>query len=132
MTTVIDGTTGIDKVKDGSIVQSDLTPSLNQLVAKAHCVFDGSLTGTNPPLVGNNVASVTRLGAGVYEINFTTPFADSSYSVSATSDAGTTGLIAVVYYSFCTGVKARVHTYTVGALSADSGRVSVVIFKVGA
>jgi len=39
MTTVIDGTTGIDKVKDGSIVQSDLGSTINT----TGVVFDGFL-----------------------------------------------------------------------------------------
>lgn len=38
-------------------------------VAKAWCVFNGTLTGTNSPTAGYNVASVTRNSAGNYTVN---------------------------------------------------------------
>ena len=47
--------------------------------ARAWCVFDGTLAGTNAPIAGGNVASVTRTSAGQYTINFSTAMPDTSY-----------------------------------------------------
>ena len=102
-----------------------------QLLA-AYCVFDGSVVGTNAPLSGFGVASVTRVSTGMYEINFTTPFADNAYVLSATADANSTALIAVTYYTLCTAAKAHVRSYTLAAVAGDASRLCVCAFKVGA
>lgn len=49
---------------------------------KAWCVFNGTLAGTNAPISGSNVTSVTRNGTGDYTINFTTPMANANYALS--------------------------------------------------
>jgi hypothetical protein len=59
--------------------------------ARAWCVFDGVLTGTNAPKAGGNVSSVTRNSLGNYTINFTTAMADTNYSICATGVCWTTG-----------------------------------------
>lgn len=65
-------------------------PSVQQhhpSAAKFWCVFDGTLTGTNPPSAGYNVASVTRTSLGTYQVNFIVPFSTNQYCVSiATSN----------------------------------------------
>lgn len=57
-----------------------------QSIARAWVNFDGTFA-TSPFTVGSgirkayNVSSVTRLAAGDYQINFTTPMSDSNYAV---------------------------------------------------
>jgi hypothetical protein len=53
--------------------------------AKFWCKFDGTLTGTNPPIAGYNVTSVTRVGVGNYIINYTVPFSSNNYSIGGSS-----------------------------------------------
>jgi hypothetical protein len=47
---------------------------------KAWCTFDGTATGTNPPIDGYNVGSVQRVATGRYIVNFATPFVDANYA----------------------------------------------------
>ncbi|MCA3173566.1 MAG: hypothetical protein ING25_11030 [Burkholderiales bacterium] len=49
---------------------------------RAWCTFDGTLTGTNAPLAGGGVISVTRISAGSYVINFSTA-PNTNYGVLA-------------------------------------------------
>lgn len=62
----------------------------NAQVAKAWCQFNGTLTGTNAPVSGFNVASVTRVSTGVYTITFATPLASANYVVLGSSIVSTT------------------------------------------
>lgn len=55
--------------------------------AKFLCYFDGTLTGTNPPLWGYNIASITRISLGLYTVNFIVPFANTTYVVGLSSQA---------------------------------------------
>lgn len=45
--------------------------------AKAWCVFNGATTGTNPPLAGYGVTSVTRNSTGDYTINLADTYAST-------------------------------------------------------
>jgi len=95
MTVVIDGTTGVDtiqnntvtsaKIVDGAITAPDLNGAQSGSApifgARAWCVFDGTLTGTNAPTAGGNVTSVTKNGTGDYTINFTTAMPTANYAV---------------------------------------------------
>lgn len=47
--------------------------------AKFWCTFNGITAGTNAPLTGYNVTSVTKVGTGIYRINFTVPFTVDRY-----------------------------------------------------
>lgn len=47
--------------------------------AYAWCLFNGTTTGTNAPITGNNVTSITRNAVGTYTVNFTTPFSTANY-----------------------------------------------------
>ena len=47
---------------------------------RAWCRFNGTLTGTNSPLKGSNVTSVTRNSLGNYTINFSTPMQTVNYA----------------------------------------------------
>jgi hypothetical protein len=52
--------------------------------AKAWAYFNGTTTGTNAPIKGYNVTSVTRTGIGTYTVNFTNALADGNYSLTGT------------------------------------------------
>jgi len=59
-------------------------PSVQQhhpSAAKFICCFNGTLAGTNAPIFGYNVASVTRTVAGSYNINLIAPFANTDYVI---------------------------------------------------
>jgi hypothetical protein len=96
MTVVIDGTTGIDTVQDGTVAPADLTtgaPSWNSAgnlsfnsgygsVATAYGCrawvnFNG--TGTVAIRASGNVSSITDGGAGIYTVNLSTPMPDANY-----------------------------------------------------
>lgn len=100
MTLQCNGTTGVDIIQDGAVQTADIAPlavtapklsggqsgSAPVYGARAWCVFDGTLTGTNAPLAGGNVTNVTRVSVGFYTINFTSPMVDTNY---ATVSSGT-------------------------------------------
>lgn len=69
--------------------------------ARAWCVFNGALTGTNAPLAGGNVTSVTRNAVGDYTINFTTAMPSVNFSVHATTST-TGGNVVMIYESTST------------------------------
>lgn len=95
MPTTIDGNTGVSQVQDGTIQTADIVNGAVTAAklsggqsgaapvfgARAWCVFDGTLTGTNAPLAGGNIANITRNSAGNYTVNFTTAMPDSNYVV---------------------------------------------------
>ncbi|HEX7766351.1 MAG TPA: hypothetical protein VF443_06520 [Nitrospira sp.] len=77
--------------------------------SKAWVRFKGTATGTlTTSFASFNVASVSRSAAGVYRINFTTPFADAKYAVTFLGQ-NTTLITTVLDNS----------TYTAGALAAS-------------
>ena len=57
---------------------------------KAHCVWDGTATGTNAPISGSGVTSVTRNSAGNWTINLsvTAPSSNFTTLASARSSSG--------------------------------------------
>lgn len=95
MPTQINGTTGVDRVQDNVIGSSNIingsitAPNLNGAQtgnppifgARAWCKFNGTLTGTNVPTAGGNVANVTRNATGTYTVNFTPAMPDADYAV---------------------------------------------------
>ncbi len=64
-----------------TVYTSPLVQQNHPSAAKFWCSFDGQLAGTNAPIAGYNVATVTRNGVGNYTINFTTSFTSSNYIV---------------------------------------------------
>lgn len=64
-----------------NVYTSPLVQQNHPSAAKFWCSFNGQLTGTNAPIAGYNVASITRNSVGNYTINFTTPFTSSNYIV---------------------------------------------------
>lgn len=108
-------------------------PSVQQhhpSAAKFWCNFDGSLTGTNPPSAGYNVASVTRNSAGVYTINFNTPFTSSNYCVIASSRTTTVSGTdsAIVNIQSLTTSSVQIRIGNINTFAADSAYVSVAGF----
>lgn len=73
--------------------------------AKFWCIFDGTLTGTNPPKAGYNVNSVTRIALGIYNISYIIPFENSNYCLNVTSNYTSSfpmiGTINNITTSFC-------------------------------
>ena len=106
MSVIIDGTTGIDKITDGSVVADDLASTLDlsgktitlatdaavvsklstasgsapSYSARAWVNFNG--TGTVAIRESANVSSITDNGTGDYGVNFTTAMPDANYSVA--------------------------------------------------
>jgi hypothetical protein len=82
-------------VKSDQTTATSISTYVNPAVQQYHpsavkfsCYFDGTLTGTNAPISGYNVTSVTRNSTGQYTINFTVPFTTANYAVHI--NAGTT------------------------------------------
>ena len=58
---------------------------------KAHCVWDGTATGTNAPISGSGVTSVTRNSTGNWTINLSVAAPSSSFTTLASSQAKSNG-----------------------------------------
>jgi hypothetical protein len=85
------GVLTVAAVKADQIAANSTTVYTNPSVQQHHpsavkfwCVFDGTLIGTNPPLVGYNVVSVTRNSVGQYTVNYIVPFSTINYCVNIT------------------------------------------------
>lgn len=55
---------------------------------RAWCKFNGGTTGTNAPIAGGNIATVTYNGAGNYTATFTTAMQDADYAVTISVSTG--------------------------------------------
>ena len=85
MSTTISGTTGIDKVQDGTTINaSSIMGALNATgtapiyACRAWVNFNG--TGTVAIRASGNISSITDNGVGDYTVNFTTAMPDANYS----------------------------------------------------
>jgi hypothetical protein len=92
--------------------------------AKAWVNFNG--TGTVAIRASYNVSSITDLGAGEYQVNFTNALADANYSSVATVGGQEGGLIEVPRRSTTPTTTAIRLLYNNG--NSDSLYVSVAIF----
>lgn len=147
MTTTIDGATGVSRVQDGTV---DTPAKLGSQVvtppkmsggqsgnaplfgARAWCLFDGTLTGTNPPLAGGNVASVTRTAAGVYVVNVAQPAPDTNFAVLALAVVNGSGKCVVSETNIArttASVGLTVSSGGAGTAVVDNALVSVAIFR---
>lgn len=92
MSIIIDGTTGINKVQDGTITDTKLNLSANSQAIKDALNAGGSapiyacrawlnFNGTGTPAFrgSRNISSITDNGTGDYTIVFTTPMPDGNY-----------------------------------------------------
>lgn len=132
---------GVDKVtvdaggiasgyKDASITPAKLSGgqsgSAPAFVARAWCVFDGTLAGTNVPLAGGNVTNVTKTGTGTYTVNLSTALSDTNACVQvncnrnsfAQSNAGNMATTSTI----------SVSTAANGA-AIDQSVIQVVVFR---
>ena len=95
---------------------------------RAWCVFNGTTAGTNAPLAGGNVSTVTRNSAGDYTINLTTALTDANYSIVGSCKTSN------VYVNGASVAKSasnpRIGTSTgSGGGAFDDDSVSVAIFR---
>lgn len=108
-----------------SVFVSPATQQYHPSATHFWCKFDGSLTGTNAPIAGYNVASVTRIGAGVYQINFINPFNSNDYGIFPSIIDNGIPLCGSVNNTGQTASSCQVTCrYSTGALT-DSSRVFV-------
>ena len=64
------GTGSATALGSGVAMLSPQTGSAPVYGARAWCTFNGTTTGTNAPISGGNVTSVTRNSTGDYTVNF--------------------------------------------------------------
>lgn len=95
--------------------------------ARAWCVFDGTLTGTNAPTAGKNVTSVTRTSTGNYILNFTVAMADANYGVTVTASSPLNGSL-VGGVASKTTTQCAVRSTNPNVALSDSESISVTIF----
>jgi len=60
---------------------------------KAHCVWDGTLTGTNAPTSGSGVTSVTRNATGNWTINLSVTAPSAFFTVLVSADPASNGAV---------------------------------------
>jgi len=94
ITSTIQGTT----LTDGT--NSTSTTNCIQGSAKAWVNFDGSTATPSTIRASYNVSSITHIATGVYAINFTNAFVDTSYVLLVTADgSGMTASTDLSYFS---------------------------------
>ena len=86
---------GLGTISGYDIPELSIVPAgiANKSPATAHawCTFNGTTAGTNAPLAGYNVTSVTRNSAGNYTVTFTRGLTNSSCAPVAASNLITSG-----------------------------------------
>lgn len=102
--------------------------------ARAWCVFNGTTAGTNAPLAGGNVDSVTRNGVGDYTINFSIAMQDTNFGLQAianTYGAGGKNVVSEYGPSSRAVGSIRIQVSSAGGASAasDSNVISVSVFR---
>jgi hypothetical protein len=96
--------------------------------AKAWVNFNG--TGTVAIRASYNVTSITDLGTGLYQINFTNAMVDINYAISLTKQNTLSNLNFAVYDDIATRATTSVSMYTLeNATTVDSNNVNVIIFR---
>lgn len=134
--TLATGTTAVTQASGDNTTNVATTAfvSNNTQTARAWCVFDGTLTGTNAPIAGFNISSITRLSAGIYTVNFGNALPNANYSASA-SQANYTPYSTVIQINanFSTFVAPSTSAFTFsysqgGAGPVDSNRINVLVF----
>ncbi len=89
---------------------------------RAWCVFNSSTVGTNAPIAGGNVTSVTRNGSGNYTVNFTTAV-PGGYAVVVTCNSA----VAIGNFQSRTTTSVGVLQYNTAGSGIDGGEISVFI-----
>lgn len=143
MTQAFSGDTGASAIADGTVTNTKIaagavTPdklsgqqsgSAPLYGARAWCVFDGTLTGTNAPTAGGNVTSVTRNSAGNYTVNLTSAMPDANYCVIATFTSAGTNPSYVAIVNTKTASSFVVSSNSTTGAAADMTGVNIVVFR---
>ena len=114
------GDIAADRMKDGF----NATGSAPVFACRAFVNFDG----TGPTILGSgNVSSITKIGTGVFDINYAVAMPDTNYAVASSSRSGQQGF-------GIGGVrevdKVRVHNWNTGtSTNSDQTDHSVIIFR---
>ena len=100
-----------------------------QYAAKAWVNFNG--TGTVAIRDSGNVSSITDLGTGLYDVNFTTAMDDANYAGLATvsEHSGVTSDCNVILSSGQPATSCEVVCRSAGSTSYDPSLVSVTTFR---
>jgi hypothetical protein len=83
-------------VRDSGVTLSKLADDVLAYIGnlpgiKAHCTWDGTLTGTNAPTSGSGVTSVTRISEGVWDVNLSVTAPSSAFTTLASSNPVSNG-----------------------------------------
>ena len=146
MSIVLNGSTGINKVQDGTITDTKLNLSANSqeikdalnavgsapiYACRAWVNFNG--TGAVAIRASGNVSSITDNGTGDYTVNFTTAIEDANYVVvlGGKSSVGDDGFVQMKYNADPTTSAVRLITGGVrNVLSpSDIPSVNVAVFR---
>lgn len=83
--TLISTTQALVERTSAGIIASGAAPVFG---ARAFCTWNGATTGTYAPtLPSGNISSITKNGAGLYTLNFSTAMDDAEYAVTWGADA---------------------------------------------
>lgn len=115
---IVDGAVTTAKIADGAVTISKIDDATVKSV-KAMVNFAGSSQLIRKQF---NVSSITRLSAGSYRVNFTTPLPDADYIPVAMSTNFMTAIDGQTTTSF------EVSTFNNSATREDSSIISVVIY----
>lgn len=125
-------------VKATQITGTSLTTYVNPAVQQYHAsackfwaFFNGTLTGTNAPIIGYNIANITRNSVGDYTINFITPFTTSNYcpiSIAGLAALNNDNLIPSIISTSTSSF--NMVTVNINQFKEDSSRVYIIGFGV--
>jgi hypothetical protein len=122
------------KIADAAITPAKLngaqTGSAPIYGVRAWCYFNGDLTGTNAPIAGANVTSITRSNPGTYLINFTNTMPSSNYSVVASAITSESSAAAVNQWANgrpSTTSQAQLFVVDGGFAFQDAQQISVMV-----
>lgn len=130
-----DGTCKLARGNVGATTQDILTVDANGKVSMPKttiwCVFNGTLTGTNAPLRGQGITSITRNGAGDYTATLETAQPDANYGIVA-YPKGTPGNGILSCGSTTvdpTTTQVRFSTFNTAGSGVDSPRITLEILQ---
>jgi hypothetical protein len=155
MPTIINGTTGIDRVQAGVIIAEDIAANAVTTVkildanitpaklsgaqsgsapiygCRAWCAFNGVTAGTNAPIAGGNVSTVTRNTTGSYTVNLATAMVDTNYIIvvtggDAVGSSSANGII--VKANPLTSSTFNIHVRNGANVDNDYARINVAVF----
>jgi hypothetical protein len=116
-----------------TVAASQITGALNAsgsapiYACRAWVNFNG--TGTVAINASGNVSSITDLGTGTYNVNFTTAMPDANYSAQQSTGDASLGRLAFGYQAVPTTTVYQVVTTTFAGSNFDPTFVAVAIFR---